>query len=116
MSSLFQVLGNVGQDAEVRTSQTGTKMAAASVALNVGFGDKKKTIWVKVKGFNKTAERIGELKKGQKVLATGTFDMESWVGKDGKQREAVCLMANSVQKFDSAPATTTAGDDDAWPV
>lgn len=91
--SMFQILGNCGQDAEVRETEKGTKIASVSVALNSGWGDKKRTHWVKAKAFGKLAESLGKLKKGQRVLVSGDFDVEEWNDKQGQKRvQTVCLV------------------------
>ena len=48
--------GNLGRDAEVRTTQSGKVVCRFSVAVQEGYGDNQRTKWVKCSLFGKRAE------------------------------------------------------------
>lgn len=93
-----------GSDARVVELGEGKKIADVSVAYSHGKDDKKRTMWIKIKGFDRTAERIAELKKGMRVAAFGDLDEETWVDKQGVKHSQSVLLANRVESLDRADA------------
>lgn len=88
--------GNCGADMEIRHTPKGVAIGAVNVAVTSGWGDNKKTTWVKCKMFKERAEKLAPyLTKGTPVTMSGEFVMEEWTGKDGNARStAVCLVNN----------------------
>ena len=85
---MFQVTltGNIGTAAETRSVGGGT-VANFTVAVSVGYGDRKTTEWVRCALWGKQAEGklVGYLSKGAKVLIVGEPSIRTWEGKDGKK-------------------------------
>jgi single-strand DNA-binding protein len=85
MSNVFVCTGTVGKDAEVRYLPSGQAVLNVSVANNIGFGDKQKTIWLRVVLWGKRAE--GTLKdyllKGQQVFVSGELTTSEYTKNDG---------------------------------
>lgn len=69
----MQVIGNVGQDPEVKTTERGVKLARFSLASNKKVKGEKITTWVNVTVFDeKKIEFIGNyVKKGTKLFIEG---------------------------------------------
>ncbi len=88
MSNVFSFTGTIGKDAEVRYLPSGQAMLSVNVANHIGFGDKQKTIWLRVSLFGKRAE--GELKnylrKGQQVFVSGELTMSEYTANDGTRK------------------------------
>ena len=64
--------GNLGRDPEMRYTPEGKAVTSFSVAVSDGFGEYKKTIWIRVTTWEKTAESCNSyLKKGSSVLVEG---------------------------------------------
>ncbi|MFK5283944.1 single-stranded DNA-binding protein, partial [Lacticaseibacillus paracasei] len=60
--------GNIGKRAELRKTGNGESVAGFSVAVDDGFGDKKRTLWFDVSIWGKRAETLAPmLTKGGKV-------------------------------------------------
>ena len=97
-----------GQDARSNTLADGKMIADVSVAYSHGRDDKKRTMWIKIKGFDKTAQRIAELKKGQRVAAFGDLDEETWVDKQGVKHSQSCLIASRIESLDKAEESPVA--------
>jgi single-strand DNA-binding protein len=95
MSNVLSFTGTVGKDAEVRHLPSGQAVLTVNVANNIGFGDKQKTIWVRVSLWGKRAE--GELKnylrKGQQVFVSGELTMSEYNANDGSKRSQLELNA-----------------------
>ena len=81
--NVLTISGRLGKDCEVRTTQGGTPVAGFSVANDVGYGDRKQTLWFSVSIFGKRAESglIGYLKKGQEVVVSGEMSTREHEGK-----------------------------------
>jgi single-strand DNA-binding protein len=78
------LVGNVGKDPEIKTTQSGFAIATFSVACNYRVKDgengwKDEVEWVPVKAFGKTAEAIEKyVRKGDRIAVEGRFVTESW--------------------------------------
>lgn len=73
--------GNLGKDPEMRYTASGKAVTSFSVAVTVGFGDKKTTIWFRVSAWDKLAETCHtHLRKGSKVLIEGCLSPDPTTG------------------------------------
>jgi single-strand DNA-binding protein len=93
------VAGRLGRDAELRYLQDGTAVCTLSLAVDLYRGkDKPKdTLWLDVKCWDKTAERVSDLTKGAPILVEGNLDMEKWTDKQtGSERTKTVVRANRV--------------------
>lgn len=76
------IAGNIGKSAELRTIGSGEKVASFSVAVDDGFGDKKRTLWFDVSIWGKRAETLAPmLVKGGKVCVSGDLSTREHDGK-----------------------------------
>lgn len=83
--------GTLGQDAEVKTLESGVNLISFSVAITEKWKDKsgeqkEKTTWVKCTKWVPSggSTKISDyLKKGQTVIVRGTPDARAWVDKEG---------------------------------
>jgi single-strand DNA-binding protein len=105
MSNTLSFVGTLGRDAEVRYSQSGMAILSFSAACNVGFGDKKQTLWIRVSVFGKRAE--GQLKdylkRGQQVYVSGELSLNEYIAKDGTNKTSLELIANVVDLVGKRP-------------
>lgn len=96
--NLFSFTGNLGKDAEVKYTPSGTAICEFSVAVKSGYGEREKTNWVRCAMFGKKAE--GQLpqylKKGTQVAISGELELQEWEGQNGKG----AALAVSVQNID----------------
>lgn len=97
------LIGNLGQDPELRYMPSGDPVASFSLATTEQFRDKdgnqqKKTEWHKIVAFKRLAEICGEyLKKGGQVYIEGRIQTRNWEDKEGVKRYATEIVANSMQ-------------------
>jgi len=98
MSNVFSFTGTVGRDAEVRYAPSGLAVLNVTVANNVGFGDKEKTLWIRVAVFGKRAEGQLQnyLKKGQQVFVSGELTQSEYRANDGTTKTSLELNANII--------------------
>lgn len=103
------LVGNLGNDPEIRYSQSGSAIATISVATSERWKDKngeaqERTEWHRVKAFGKLAEIIGEYcKKGQTVYVEGSIRTEKYTDKSGVEKYATDIIANELQMIGGKP-------------
>ena len=94
--------GNIGKEPEIKTLQSGKKVATFNVAVNDGYygneGWVDRTYWIRVVAWEKTAERIEEkATKGTSVFVEGKITVRNYTDKNGIERTATEVVAHSVQ-------------------
>ncbi|WP_207061695.1 single-stranded DNA-binding protein [Motiliproteus sp. SC1-56] len=105
------LIGNLGQDPEVRYMPNGNAVTNITVATSDSWKDREtgqpqeRTEWHRVVFFGKLAEIAGQyLKKGSKVYVEGSLRTRKWQGQDGQDRyttEIVCDINGQMQMLDS---------------
>ncbi|MEQ9477737.1 MAG: single-stranded DNA-binding protein, partial [Algiphilus sp.] len=87
------LVGNLGQDPEVRYTANGTAVANLRIATTESWRDKQSgeqrenTEWHTVVLFGKTAEIASQyLKKGRQVFIEGKLQTRKWQDKSGNDR------------------------------
>jgi len=95
MSNVFSFTGTIGRDAEVRSTPNGQSVLNVTVANNTGFGDRQKTLWIRVALWGKRAEGSfpSYLKKGQQVFVSGELSQNEYQ-QDGTTRTSLELNAS----------------------
>lgn len=75
--------GRVTREWEIRATSSGTTIARNSIAVDSGYGDNKRTDFINLTAFGKTAETLEKYGfKGQKMLIEGRIQTSSYE-KDG---------------------------------
>lgn len=108
MSSINKVIlvGNLGKEPEIRTTQNGSKIVQISIATSENWKDRQtgerreKTEWHRVVIFNANLVDIAEryLKKGSKVYIEGQLQTRKWQDQSGNERYATEVV---LQQFNS---------------
>ncbi|MDR2007604.1 MAG: single-stranded DNA-binding protein [Alphaproteobacteria bacterium] len=88
------LIGNVGQDPEIRFSQSGAKIATFSIATSEYWKDKatgerkSKSEWHRIVIFNENLAGIVEsyVKKGSKIFVEGSLQSRKYTGNDGIEK------------------------------
>lgn len=92
------LLGRLGNDPEVRTTQNGTVVATLSIATNDGMGENITTEWHRVVVFGKTAEIIQRYAgKGSQLFIEGRLRTNKWQDKNGNMQYTTEIVANNFQ-------------------
>lgn len=98
------IVGNLGNDPEVRYMPNGGAVANVSVATTESWKDKQsgqkvdKTEWHRVVFYNKLAEIVGEyLKKGSQIYLEGRLQTRKWQNKDGVDQYTTEIVASEMQ-------------------
>ena len=102
------LIGNLGQDPDVRYMPNGNAVANVSLATSESWKDKntgetqEKTEWHRVVFFRRLAEIAGEyLKKGSKVYVEGRLQTRKWQDQSGQDRYTTEIIADQMQMLDS---------------
>jgi single-strand DNA-binding protein len=96
------LIGNVGQDPEVRYSQSGAPIARFTLATNERFKNRsgelqERTEWHSVVAFGQLAERIKEyVGKGKQIYVEGRIQSSSWTDANGIKHTRTEIMAQQV--------------------
>lgn len=88
------LVGNLGQDPEIRTMQSGDKVASFSIATSENWKDKatgerrEKTEWHRIAVFNQGLIGVIEnyIKKGSKVYIEGQLETRKWQDQNGQDK------------------------------
>jgi single-strand DNA-binding protein len=101
------LVGNLGNDPEVRYMPNGNAVANVSLATSETWKDKtsgesqEKTEWHRVVFFNRLAEIVEQyVKKGSKLYIEGRLQTRSWE-QDGVKRYTTEIVASEMQMLDS---------------
>ena len=100
------IVGNLGQDPEMRYLPSGSAVTNISVATSESWtdqqGQKQELVeWHKIIFFNRLAEIANEyLRKGSKVYIEGSLRTNSWE-KDGLKHYSTEIVAREMKMLDS---------------
>ena len=105
MYSSTTIVGNLSKDIALTYVPSGTAVAKTSIAYSDGFGENKKTHFIDVVVWGKTAEAFNNYcKKGSKVLLVGVVQLEQWTAQDGSSRSRHSLRVEEMKMLDSKPS------------
>jgi single-strand DNA-binding protein len=88
------LVGNLGKDPEVRSTQDGSKIVNLTLATSETWNDrgsgerKERTEWHRVVIFNDRVADVAErfLKKGAKIYIEGALQTRKWTDQQGQER------------------------------
>ncbi|CAN5345747.1 single-stranded DNA-binding protein [soil metagenome] len=102
------LIGNLGNDPEVRYMPSGGAVATLTVATTDTWKDKQtnekqeQTEWHRVVLFNRLGEVAGEyLRKGAKVYIEGSLRTRKWQDKEGVDRYTTEIVGRELEMLDS---------------
>ena len=113
----FIATGRLTADAVTRTIANGKTVMSMNAAINTGYGDYKKTLFVKVQQWGDSALNVVQyLKKGTLIGIDGALSTNSWKTKEGENRTDVVVDVRAVQilsskKEDASSTSETPVDD-----
>lgn len=104
------IIGNLGQDPEIKYLLSGDAVANISVATSETWKDKQsgaqqeRTEWHRISAFGKLAEIMRDwLHKGSKIYIEGSLRTRKWQAQDGQDRYTTEIIASELQMLDSKP-------------
>lgn len=97
------IIGYAGQDAVVRETASGKKVANVNIAINEKYGDKEITTWFRVTFWNGLTNAAQHINKGQLVLVEGQVGIETWTDPEGNVKAGLTLTAHNMRFLGSKP-------------
>ena len=100
-----QLIGNLGNDPEIITLDSGKKLAKFSLATNEYYKDadgqkQTKTEWHNLVAWNKTAELIENyVTKGKEIAIEGKLTTRTWDDKEVNKRYTTEVVVSEVVLF-----------------
>lgn len=102
--NVFCFAGNITKDIELRTTQSGKRVALFSIAINEG---KDKTTFLNCVAWDKTGELLAEYcAKGDRLSGSGKIDVRKYDDKDGITKYVTEVIVN---QFDFPPKKSSDG-------
>ena len=90
--------GRLTKPVELRATGSGTSVASFTVAVDDGWGDKKKTYFLPVIVWQKAAEACAKsLVKGQMVTVKGRITTRNWDDQQGQRHYVTEIVADNVE-------------------
>lgn len=109
----FSFTGRLTQDATVRTLASGKKVLTANAAVNTGYGEYKKTLFVKLQMWGDHGEKVVQyLTKGKSIATSGELSRSEWQTREGKQMVDFVVDVRAINLVGSKPQEQ-AGQQDA---
>lgn len=102
MKNRVQLIGNVGNDPEIKTLENGKKLANLNIATNEKYTNDKgekveQTEWHRVTAWGKTAEIIEKyVVKGKEVAVEGKLTHRSYDDKNGEKRYVTEVVVSEI--------------------
>lgn len=105
------LIGNLGQDPELKSLPSGASVCNFSLATKESWskdGDRQeRTEWHRINVFGKTAENAAKyLKKGSKIYVEGRIQSRQWEDKDGNKRTSFEIVASAITFLDTKASRT----------
>jgi single-strand DNA-binding protein len=101
------LIGNLGQDPDLRYTSSGTAVCNLSVATNESYTNRDGTLveqteWHRVVVWGRLAEICDEyLQTGRRVYIEGSLQTDTWEDRDGNSRKTTQVKARQVQFLDA---------------
>lgn len=114
------IIGHIGRQAEYKrlSNDEDKGYYSFTVAVNVGYGEKKVTNWFDIVCFKKIPDwKYNQLVKGATVLVIGDFK-QTVTAKDGKNYTHMNINAETIEVLPKEPkeaASDSSFDDDTPP-
>lgn len=116
------LIGNLGKDPEVRTTQDGKDIATLTLATSESWKDKstgerrERTEWHRVVIFNDGLVNIAKnyLKKGSKIFVEGALQTRKWTDQSGQEKYSTEVVlqgfGSALTMLDSRGASSGSGE------
>ena len=112
--------GRLTADATVNVLSSGKSVLNANVAINTGYGDYKKTLFIKLQMWGERGNKIVEyLKKGTCIASSGVPSKSEWTNREGKTVVDIVIDVQNIniissKKQDAATADETFKEKVEW--
>ena len=118
MINTVTIVGNLGQDPEIRYTPNAVPVANFTIAVNEVYKGKdgqkvKKTHWFRVTAFQRLAEIVGQYcTKGSKVGIRGQLQYRQWQDNEGVNHNIVEILAKELELLSGINGNAAASGED----
>ena len=118
MINTVTIVGNLGQDPEIRYTASGFPVAGFTVAVNEVYKGKdgqkvKKVHWFRVSAFQRLAEVVGEYyTRGSKVGVRGQLQQRTWQDSEGLNHSLVEIRARELELLSGKNGNPSTSEED----
>jgi len=109
------LIGNLGNDPELKSIPSGNSVCEFSLATNESWTDKSgqkqdRTEWHRIVVWGKTGENCAKyLSKGRQCYVEGRLRTRSWEDKEGNKRYTTEIVASTVQFLGGGQGGSSSG-------
>ena len=101
------LIGNVGDEPNIRSLDSGIKVATLRVATNEYFKDTKHTEWHTIVAWRNLAEIVEKyIKKGSLVYVEGKIRRRKFTDKEGNERYSFEIQADTIRMLGRSGTNT----------
>ncbi|MEZ4678220.1 MAG: single-stranded DNA-binding protein [Caldilineaceae bacterium] len=104
MYAQITIIGNVGNEPEMRYTPSGTPVCNFNVAVNRSWRNaegeqQQKTTWFRIQAWQRQAEICAEyVKKGDRILVVSeNIESGAWIDRDGNAQSNIQLVPRTVR-------------------
>ncbi len=115
------LVGNCGQDPEVKYMPSGGEVTNVSIATSESWKDKQtgekrdRTEWHRVVFFNQLAKIAGDyLRKGSQIYVEGSLRTRKWQDQSGQDRYTTEIVANEMQMLGTRSSANSMDGDPGY--
>jgi single-strand DNA-binding protein len=118
MINTVTIVGNIGQDPEIRYTAGGVPVANFTVAVNEVYTAKdgqkiRKVHWFRVTAFQRLAEIVAEYcTKGSKIGVRGQLQYRQWQDGEGFNRSLVEIRARELELLSGKNGNPSAAEEE----
>ena len=116
MYQQITLIGNLGNEPELRYTPSGVPVVSFNLAVNKSWtdaegGKQDKTVWFRVTAWRKLAEIAAQyLAKGKQILVVGEMeDARAFTDKEGNSRASLEVTAQTIKFLSRADASSGNG-------
>lgn len=118
MENFIAINGTLAKDPETNSTPKGYQYTRARMAHNQGHWDTQSNQWVEAKtsaawytlyANNTVGRQLQSFHKGDKVLVTGSLDMNEWQDKTGANRTEMVIHVKTVARTPSTKQVDNTG-------
>ena len=119
MLNNITIMGRLVRDPDTRKTATGKSVTSITLAVerDIKTNGEKETDFIDCVAWNGTADLVAKyFTKGRMAVVRGRLQIRTWQDKDGNNRKAAEVIADSVYFGDSKQATTATAPADDFPI
>ena len=119
MLNNIALMGRLVRDPDTRKTASGKSVTSFTLAVerDIKTNGEKETDFIDCVAWNGTADLVAKyFTKGRMAVVRGRLQIRTWQDKEGNNRKAAEVIADSVYFGDSKPAVTATAPADGFPV